>query len=115
MSDRPLPRPVANADFYLKALLDEIRALRDDLKAPQVEAAPDGMIELREPLVVESLPLAQPEPTPLPDDFPGKAALGAAGIEYLEDVPRKGKDLTAISGIGAVTANQILTWFKVNS
>jgi hypothetical protein len=114
MDERKLPRPVSATDFYLKALLDELHELRADLTT-KPEPAPDGMTELREPLVVVASPLAEPDPTPLPDDFPGKAALETAGIAYLEDVPRTGKALTAVSGIGAVTANQILTWFKVNS
>jgi len=114
MSDRPLPRPVSTTDIYLKAVLDELKGLRSDLTA-KPETAPAGTIELRETLVIEAPPPAEPEATPLPDDFPGKAALEAAGIVTLEDVPRSGKALTAVSGIGSVTANQILSWFKVNS
>ena len=52
------------------------------------------------------------QPTRLPDDFPGKVALEKASIVYLESVPRTGAALTAVSGIGGATANQILTWFK---
>ena len=104
MSDRPLPRPVSSTDFYLKAVLDELQGLRADLAA-KPEAAPDGLIDLREPAV---------EATPLPEDFPGRDALIAAGYTVLEMVPRKGKDLTAVSNIGPVTANQILTWFEVS-
>jgi hypothetical protein len=117
MSDKPLPRPVSSTDFYLAAILGELQKQNAQPEDADAEAA--GMIELREPLVVEALPLAEPDPTPLPDDFPGKAALETAGIAYLEDVPRTGKELTAVSGIGTVTANQILTWFalegRVNS
>lgn len=100
MSDRPLPRPVSSTDFYLAAILGELQKL-----TAQPQPVEGGLIDLREP---------ERQFTPLPDDFPGKEALLAAGIDALEDVPRKGKDLTAVSGIGPVTANQILTWFKVN-
>jgi hypothetical protein len=100
MSDKPLPRPVSSTDFYLAAILGELK------KQAQAQPADDtGLIDLREP--------APPQYTPLPDDFPGRDALLAAGIDALEDVPRTGKDLTAVSGIGKVTANQILTYFKV--
>jgi hypothetical protein len=116
MDEKKLPRPVSTTDFYLKAVLDELQGLRADLAGEKPEVTPDGLIELREPLVVEALPLAEPEEvTALPDDFPGRDALAAAGYANLEDVPRTGSKLTAVSGIGKVTANQILTWFKVNS
>ena len=119
MSDRPLPRPVSSTDFYLAAILGELQKLNAppptgdtglvDLREPAVEATPPptgdtGLVDLREPAV---------EATPLPEDFPGRDALIAAGYTVLEMVPRKGKDLTAVSGIGPVTANQILTWFEV--
>ena len=99
MSDRPLPRPVSSTDFYLAAILGELQKLN----APP-PTGDTGLVNLREPAV---------EATPLPEDFPGRDALIAAGYTVLEMVPRKGKDLTAVSGIGPVTANQILTWFEV--
>lgn len=46
--------------------------------------------------------------TPLPEDFPGRKALAAAGIQALEDVPRKLTTLTAIAGIGEKTAVAVL-------
>lgn len=101
MSDRPLPRPVSSTDLYLAAILDELQKL-----AVQPQPGAGDLVDLREPAK---------QYTPLPEDFPGRDALLEAGIDALEDVPRKGKDLTAVSGIGKVTANQILTWFKVNS
>lgn len=100
MSDRPLPRPVSSTDFYLAAILGELQKLN----APP-PADDTGLVDLREPAK---------QYTPLPENFPGRDALLAAGIDALEDVPRKGKELTAVSGIGPVTANQILTWFEVN-
>lgn len=94
-----LPRPVSTTDFYLAAILDELRS------GGQVATDGDdaGPIELREP---------EAHSTPLPLTLPGRDALLAAGIETLENVPRTGKRLTAVSGIGKVTANQILTWLK---
>ncbi len=100
MSDKPLPRPVSTTDFYLAAILGELQKLN----APQ-PADDTGLVDLREPAR---------QYTPLPEDFPGRDSLLEAGIDALEDVPRKGKDLTAVSGIGPVTANQILTWFEVH-
>ena len=113
MSDRPLPRPVSSTDFYLAAILGELQKLN----APP-PTGDTGLVNLREP-AVEATPLPEDlrepavEATPLPEDFPGRDALIAAGYTVLEMVPRKGKDLTAVSGIGPVTANQILTWFEV--
>ena len=113
MSDRPLPRPVSSTDFYLAAILGELQKLN----APP-PTGDTGLVDLREP-AVEATPLPEDlrepavEATPLPEDFPGRDALIAAGYTVLEMVPRKGKDLTAVSGIGPVTANQILTWFEV--
>lgn len=101
MSDRPLPRPVSSTDFYLAAILGELQKL-----TAQPPADDPGLVDLREPVR---------QYTPLPEDFPGKDALLAAGIDVLEDVPRSGNGLTAVSGIGKVTANQILTYFKANS
>ena len=100
MSDRPLPRPASTTELYLAAILQELKGLHADLVPQEVEGE---LVELREP---------EPQQlTPLPEEFPGRAALLEAGIDALEDVPRKGKQLTAVSGIGTVTANQILTWF----
>jgi len=100
MSDKPLPRPVSTTDFYLAAILGELQKLN----APQ-PADDTGLVDLREPAR---------QYTPLPEEFPGRSELLAAGIDALEDVPRKGEALKKISGIGPVTANQILTWFEVN-
>jgi len=42
----PDPRPVTNTDEFLKAILDEIRGLRQDLKKPE----PKGdLVQLKEP------------------------------------------------------------------
>lgn len=85
-----LPRPITTTDFYLAAILDELRGLRADLAQPPETAE----IELRE--------------TPLPGNFPGHEALVAAGITCLESVPNDGDSLVQIKGIGKATANQIL-------
>lgn len=106
MSDRPLPRPVSSTDFYLAAILGELQKLTAQAQPVGAQPQPVGdLVDLREP--------AKPA-TPLPEDFPGRDALLAAGIDVLEDVPRSGNGLTAVSGIGKVTANQILTYFRVN-
>jgi endonuclease III len=102
MSD--LPRPVTTADKYLAALLDELKAIHDELVKPEPQPEEEETVELRE---VEEVVL-----TDLPQDFPGYDALTEAGIIYLETVPRNGDELVEIPGIGKATANKILTWFK---
>ena len=93
-----LPRPVTSQDFYLAAVLDELRQVKALLTPP---AAPEReTVELREPALG----------TPLPDDFPGYDKLVEAGILFLESVPRDGDTLTAIDGIGKVTAGRILAY-----
>lgn len=93
----PLPsRPVTYQDMYLNDIALSLRQVVVALGQQNTPAT-----NIREPLG-----------TPLPDDFPGKMALEKAGIIYLESVPRTGAALTAVSGIGGATANQILTWFK---
>ena len=104
-----LPRPVTTADKYLAAVLDELKAIRDELVQPALEQPEDDTVELRE--VEEAEP--EPELTPIPEEFPGYDALVKEGIIYLETVPLKGEALIAIPGIGVATANKILTWFKV--
>ena len=44
----------------------------------------------------------------LPEDFPGREALAAAGIDTVEGVAELA-DPTAIDGIGAATAKKIVT------
>lgn len=89
-----LPRPVTANDVYLAAILDELKGLRADLAQPPTPET--AVIDLRE------------VGTPLPTDFPGYEALLTAGIETIEAIPNDGDKLTAIKGIGKVTANQIL-------
>ena len=93
-----LPRPVSVADLYLAAVLDELKAIK--LQLIQPDPVDGDEIELKE--VKPAIPL----------DFPGYDAFVEAGIFYLDDVPIKGDELTAIPGIGNATANKILTWFK---
>lgn len=90
-----LPRPVTATDIYLAAILDELKNQRP--KSPPV---PPGYTELREPVASVSL-------SPIPRDFPGVVALNAAGIQYLEDIPRNRKELLAIRGIGPFTVDEI--------
>lgn len=108
-----LQRPVTNQDFYLLAILDEIRqtnVLLTTLLTPPPEAAADLVAEPDEAAAAQVVLLKEPErpQTPIPDSFPGKAELEAAGITVLEDVPADGDALVAISGIGPVTAGRIL-------
>jgi hypothetical protein len=46
--------------------------------------------------------------TPLPDDFPGRDALLAAGYKTVESVPRDRQTLIDLDGIGEKTADKIL-------
>lgn len=93
-----LPRPVTTTDLFLAALLTEIRGLRADMAQTAVSAPPPpgDLVNIKEP------------GTPLPTGFPGLDALAEAGIVYYEAVPRDGDALTAIPGIGRVTAGKIL-------
>lgn len=91
-----LPRPVTTTDLFLAALLTEIRGLRADMAQAAVSAPPGDLVNIKEP------------GTPLPAGFPGLDALAEAGIVYYEAVPRDGDALTAIPGIGRVTAGKIL-------
>ena len=49
----------------------------------------------------------QPPVTVLPDDFPGRAALLAAGLMTIEAVQARKDSLEEIPGIGPVTAEAI--------
>lgn len=51
--------------------------------------------------------------TPLPEDLPGREALAAAGVIYLEALPRKGPELEKL-GLDGLTVSRVLTWLKVN-
>jgi predicted flap endonuclease-1-like 5' DNA nuclease len=54
-------------------------------------------------------PNAQESATPIPEDFPGRGALLAAGYATLEDLRSLSEaDLIAIRGIGPKLAQQIL-------
>jgi hypothetical protein len=111
-----LPNPDRLGDAghqYLAAIYEELQTINGRLEKI---AAQKGSQEPGEgELIVLREPAMEPvESTPLPDSFPGRAALLAAGFDSLESVPKTGAALTAVSGIGTTTANQILTWFKVN-
>ena len=92
MADKELPRPVTVSDIYLHDIAVNTRLIRDYL-APKPEVV-----------------LA----TPIPDGFPGRDALIAAGVESLEAIPQKGADLVKIKGIGNKTASEIITFRKVH-
>ncbi len=56
-----------------------------------------------------ALPPAQESATPLPEDFPGRGALLAAGYTTLESLRSLSEaDLTAVRGVGPKLARQIL-------
>lgn len=44
------PNPISNTDEFLKAILDEIRGLRQDLKKPEPEG---DLVQLKEPKAVK--------------------------------------------------------------
>lgn len=46
-------------------------------------------------------------PTPLPEDFPSRAELVAAGLTTIEEV-KTAKDLAGLPGIGKANATKIL-------
>ena len=94
-----LRKPVTAQEFYLHDIAKSLRKLVAAKAAtPQPEP---GTMAIREGIA-----------TPLPPDFPGRFALEDAGITTLEAVPRDGDELVKITGIGRVTANQILTWLS---
>lgn len=55
----------------------------------------------------QGTPLLDKPKGKLPDDFPGRAALGAEGINTYNQLSKRLDSLTDISGIGAKTAEQI--------
>ena len=45
-----LPNPAMVGDFYLAAILEELKGLRADMaRAPAVQTKPEGVTEFREP------------------------------------------------------------------
>lgn len=101
-------RPVTSEEHYLERIAKAVEELVAQKKGVQ---ATEGLTPLRE--AQPQAEYSQPA-TPLPDDYPGKDALEAAGVVYVESVPKTGNELTAISGIGSATANKILTYQKTN-
>ena len=88
-----LPRPTSVGDVYLERITQQL----------------DQMIQLFEAVLEPPQPEETVAPVhPLPGDFPGRAQLLDAGISSLEAVPRTMKELTAVAGIGEVTAQRIL-------
>jgi hypothetical protein len=66
---------------------------------------PDGSVDQLLELGHIELPTRKKNGS-LPDDFPGRAALEAAGLDTYGEVRAAG-DVTAIPGIGAATAKKI--------
>lgn len=87
-------RPEPRAEFFSDWCLDRIATALEriaDAKAPPLP----------------------PQGTPLPDDFPARDELEAAGIVHLENVPKKASGLAAL-GLDGTAINRVLTWLKVN-
>lgn len=113
-------RPVTVTDEYLAAIHREMQVqsaalgaidahLVDILTAlaPPLAPAPDPS------LVALVEPAAATVGTPLPDGFPGRAALLAAGYAILEDVAAlTDAQLGAISGIGKTTIVNIRAYLE---
>jgi hypothetical protein len=97
-----LPSPTTGPEMYLAAVLGELRSLRADIQAlkPEPPAASQ--------LAANVVDIREPAGTPIPENFPGGEALFAAGINTLERIPRDGDALTAIRGVGKLTAGRIL-------
>ena len=51
------------------------------------------------------------EPSTLPDDFPGREALVAAGFDSLAKVEAVA-DFDEIPGVGQITEERIVAWFE---
>jgi hypothetical protein len=103
-----LRKPVTAQEMYLYDIAVSLRKLT---AAKAAEPEPGTMA------IKEGIALADPSVvgialTPIPDNFPGRFALKDSGIDYLEEIPRDGDQLMTITGIGKVTANQILTWLS---
>ncbi len=70
-----------------------------------------GMIRPYDPTAAEiaiASGFAEVPVTELPEEFPGRKDLVAAGIENVENVPETLQELTALPGVGKKTANAIL-------
>ena len=107
--DHRLPgRPTSGAEMYLAAILAEVQELR----AQVADLAPAAPAETMVINITEPAPGPTAVAYPLPDDFPGRDALIAAGIDDLAAIPADGDQLVAIKGIGKVTAGQILAALK---
>ena len=54
-----LPQPINGTEQYLKAILDELRGIRSDMKKPEVEVIAGELLELKEPETVQPEEIAQ--------------------------------------------------------
>lgn len=54
-----LPQPINGTEQYLKAILDELRGIRSDMKKPEVEVIAGELLELKEPETVKPEEIAQ--------------------------------------------------------
>ena len=92
----------------LKTYLSRWAASGAVLKADKANRLEPARYYARLPLVVGDAPPMPGASTPLPEDFPAREALTAAGFLTVESVPNDFDVLFAIDGIGKATANAIV-------
>lgn len=91
-------RPISTSEFYLEDIAASLREISLLLQAAVA-------LQMGQAVVPPSTSEGKPS---LPEGFPGRAELEAAGISALADVPRTAKRLKEIHGIGPATATEIL-------
>lgn len=99
MSEWDKHQPATYSEFLLCRIADSL-----ELLTGQTNPTPPQTAVLKE----------VPVPAGLPDDIPHRDKLTAAGITTLKEVPKKGDQLIKIDGIGKASANQIITYLKLN-
>lgn len=96
----------------LKTYMSRWAASGAVLKADKANRLEPARYYARLPLVVGDAPsmpgLVPTGATPLPEDFPAREALVAAGFHTVESVPNDFDVLFALDGIGKATANAIV-------
>jgi transposase len=98
--------------MILHTTTEKILAAQLDVQQRQA-AALERIAKRLEKLQVEPPPTEETvlrEVESLPTDIPGRDALVKAGYTSVAQLPRSGKGLEKIKGIGRLTAGQILTY-----